>query len=492
MGQDPAGRDATAQTFDDLPPPLYRPRPRGTAQSIEAPQPAFDPAAAPAIAPSEPPPAPQPQGHRPQPHHGFDPLEVARRPEAAEAYLFGSPNAPQTPSGYAPQEHSFEATSSAPKPTRPVSKTMNSLGALISIALVVGVGIWGYRLAVRDVSGVPVVAALEGPMRIQPEDPGGELASYQGLTVNAVQAEGQAEPTADRLILAPKPIELLEGDGVALAPSVVLPITPAAPERPAIDMPADAPVASPLPEGLSEPTPDAPVIAEATIPAIRPPAKPANINAGADTQTDAETDAETVTSEVQAVVPEAAGETIAAPEPLDVARAVEASDAQPETAPEETEAVAVIPSDIAGVAKSARPLHRPDGFAAEAETQRAAQAVAVDSAVASAVVEGQSSEGSPSDGVAEIAPDALPIGTNLAQLGAYASAEIARVEWAKKAARFDDYMDGKSRVIQRAESGGRAFYRLRAHGFETINEARQFCAALLSENAECIAVVVRE
>ena len=41
------------------------------------------------------------------------------------------------------------------------------------LALVVGIGVWGYKLLVRDVSGVPVVRAVEGPMRIQPENPGG-------------------------------------------------------------------------------------------------------------------------------------------------------------------------------------------------------------------------------------------------------------------------------------------------------------------------------
>jgi hypothetical protein len=573
-GQDPAGRDANPQSFDDLPPPTYRPRPRATPQSIEAQQSAAQPTEQPPVQRSTDPtdpaffapkpedpaapvaedtaferfvqatiksraaeqtlgaPAPQsvvppqqpslnqpqpsgyPQENPQQPHHVYDPLETVRRPDAAEAYLFGSPNAAQGAAPYAPQDHSFEASSSAPPPARPVSKTMNGLGALISIALVIGVGVWGYRLAVRDVSGVPVVAALDGPMRIQPEDPGGELASYQGLTVNAVQAEGQAEPTADRLVLAPKPIELLAGDGVVLAPSVVLPVTPTALDRPTLEIPADAPVASPLPEGLSEPTPDSPVIAEATIPAIRPPVKP-DPPVVQEPAPSAETDTALTPEPVISEVADAEVETITAPAALDVAGAIEAAqeptvvppaatETQAETA---TEAVAeppadtgaaegvaesapeitVISPDIAGVARSARPLGRPDGFAAQAEAQRAAQVEAIDTAAEGALISSL-----PNDGVNELAPETLPVGTNLAQLGAYASAEIARAEWGKKAARFDDYMDGKSRVIQRAESGGRAFYRLRAHGFETINEARQFCAALLAENAECIAVVVRE
>ena len=65
-------------------------------------------------------------------------------------------------------------------------------GALMSVALIDGLGVWGYQLAVRDVSGVPVVRALEGPMRVAPDDPGGEQAEHQGLAVNNVAAEGVA------------------------------------------------------------------------------------------------------------------------------------------------------------------------------------------------------------------------------------------------------------------------------------------------------------
>ncbi|MGB2894068.1 MAG: SPOR domain-containing protein, partial [Albidovulum sp.] len=35
-------------------------------------------------------------------------------------------------------------------------------GALTSVALIVGLGVWAYDLAVRDVRGVPVIQALEG------------------------------------------------------------------------------------------------------------------------------------------------------------------------------------------------------------------------------------------------------------------------------------------------------------------------------------------
>jgi len=91
----------------------------------------------------------------------------------------------------------------------------------------------------------------------------------------------------------------------------------------------------------------------------------------------------------------------------------------------------------------------------------------------------------------EIDPDSLPVGTRLAQLGAYDSAEIARTEWDKLNLRFEEYLEGKQRVIQKASSGGRTFYRLRAMGFDDLSDARRFCSALVSENTDCIPVTSR-
>ena len=90
-------------------------------------------------------------------------------------------------------------------------------GGLSSIVLVVGLGIWGYKLAVRDVNGVPVIQALDSPMRIAPDDPGGEIASHQGLAVNDVAEIGTATPPPEKLILAPRPVELADEDTVSLA-----------------------------------------------------------------------------------------------------------------------------------------------------------------------------------------------------------------------------------------------------------------------------------
>ncbi len=93
-----------------------------------------------------------------------------------------------------------------------VGLIVNWAGAIVSLGLVVGMGVWAWQLTMRDVSGVPVIRALEGPMRVSPADPGGAQAEHQGLAVNRI-AEGQeAAPGPDRIVLAPPPVELEEID----------------------------------------------------------------------------------------------------------------------------------------------------------------------------------------------------------------------------------------------------------------------------------------
>lgn len=104
---------------------------------------------------------------------------------------------------------------------------MNIAGAVSSVALILGLGIWGYQLAVRDVTGVPVMRAMAGSMRIAPADPGGQQALNQGLTVNAVAAMGSALPAADRITLAPAPAGLAPEDAPPLVEETLAEVPPA-------------------------------------------------------------------------------------------------------------------------------------------------------------------------------------------------------------------------------------------------------------------------
>jgi len=125
---------------------------------------------------------------------------------------------------------------------------INIAGGLTSLALVLGVGVWGYKIAVRNVMGIPVVRALEGPMREAPATPGGDVAANQGLAVNNIAAVGTASPTADRLVLAPRPVELSLDDAPGLTatpPPVEGEVVAAVPEALPATQPEAAPAVAP-------------------------------------------------------------------------------------------------------------------------------------------------------------------------------------------------------------------------------------------------------
>lgn len=313
------------------------------------------------------------------------------------------------------------STYSVATPSNKLTILTNMAGAAVSLALVVGIGVWGYKLLVRDVSGIPVVRAAQGEMRVRPEDPGGELAQHQGLSVNVIAAYGTAGQPADQLRLAPRPVELTEEDQV----------TPVAMVAPA---PQDA-----LPQNLpeAEPADVAAALQSGNVDALV-----AQLTAGVAPLTDLSADQEEVAATVAAEVAEAVREIPAAG------------------------------IDAPGVRQSLRPKRRP----------AAAQAMVVNASL-------DTSATTPS--TAEIDASSLPAGTRLAQLGAFDSPEVAREQWDILQRRFDAFLGDKRRIIQKATSGGRVFYRLRAMGFQDIADARRFCAALVAENADCIPVVTR-
>lgn len=341
-------------------------------------------------------------------------------------------------------DYTYDRAAPAARPAHHVASAANWVGAGLSLALIAGVGVWGYKLIIRDVSGVPVVQASAGPMRIAPEDPGGTLAMHQGLAVNRVAGVGTAAPPADRLVLAPRPAGLGEEDvALGLLPQQVTPRNAAVTAAPT----------------LSEPVVEPPVIS----PQI------ATVLSQVATQDSGELDP------IQAL----ANQLAAGVAPL--------SDLAPGSdAPVRTELAALddAEEDAAetaftgpGLARSLRPRLRPQGL------QVASLATVTDAATQQTVAT--------QTGTSELEPESLPAGTRLVQIGAFDSPETARAEWERLEGRFADYLIGKDRVIQRATSGGRVFYRLRAHGFADLSDARRFCAAFVAQNVDCIPVVTR-
>ena len=299
------------------------------------------------------------------------------------------------------------------------SRVVRLTGMATSMALILGLGVWSYKLAMRQMHGVPVLHAPEGAARVAPENPGGELAQHQGMAVNTIAAVGEATETTEQLMLAPKSVELAPEDTVSAALQASLGTALAAPDV----------VPNALSHGVVRPS--------ETLAALRPQA-----------------------GQLTEPLPDGVVEPIEDPDlaPLATVAFV---------APED-----LIASDVPGLSTSPRPQPRPVGDAVAEAT-----ALAVAAAMAPAAV-------------TEIDPATLEPGTQLAQIGSYETEAQAKLEWDKALARFGALMDGKARVIQAAESGGRTFYRLRVAGFASRDEAQRFCAAL-SSGGQCVPALAR-
>ena len=341
-------------------------------------------------------------------------------------------------------------------------KVTQVTGALVSLALVAGVGVWGYRLLVRDMTGIPVVRAMDGPVREAPSNPGGDIVPHLGLSVNDVAAAGEAAAPEDRLLLAPVQPEFSEEDMLAMPTAeadepLAADILGALAAPADVEIPVAALVASPAP--VADPSLLVqPVAAQDTVPEVAnlPEEAAPTVPIGGDDQVLTAAQVLALADQIAAgatpLTELAAGPDVPAVVTLDSA-----------TLPQ------IIDAAIPGVATALIPPSRPGSLAP-------ANAGAIADAVASA---------------APTLTTDIPQGTNLVQLGAYETPEIASEEWDKLSVRFAEFMSGKEPVIQQATSGGRVFYRLRAMGYADLGDARRFCAALAAEEAACIPVVVR-
>ncbi len=310
-----------------------------------------------------------------------------------------------------------------------MTRMVNLAGAVCSVALIVGLGVWGYKLAMRDVNGIPVIRALAGPLRVAPDNPGGAVVMHQGLSVNAVAAAGTALPIPDSLRLAPRPVELADEDTAGLMDpdaEMMGAVDPAAlPELAALEV---APQAAPLGTVALADTVSDPVALDMSVAALPEP------------------------------VPEGTQDAVAA-------ALAEALGLEPE-AGADVEPLALLAEGESPVA-SPRPKLRPEaGSVSQVQDVAAVAPLEVD-------------------------PASIQAGARLVQLGAFDDEAAARGEWARLGQKFGELMAGKSMVVQAAQSGGRTFYRLRAMGFGAEDESRRFCTALLAENATCIPVTQR-
>ncbi|MBB1491357.1 SPOR domain-containing protein [Paracoccus sp. MC1854] len=314
-----------------------------------------------------------------------------------------------------------------------VARLTHYLGALVSVVLMISLMIWGYQLVVRDVSGVPVIRAVEGEGRIAPDEPGGMLSDRSGFAVNDVAAGTERVPL-ERVAIAPAPTAL-SGQDVAMGELGVT-----AREAPVTDE----------------------VVEENTVPLV------------AMSDTEAARLAR-IEAEEEAAAAAAAGVPAVAPSEADavsVAAAVTDVNGEPTTDTAITAALAEAGA-LPSVTTPTRPAPRPRVVAALAAPAAASPPAAMVEAPL----------------LAEAAPVEAPrvaSGSPLVQIGAFDSDAIAQSEWGRVSGRYGDLFAGKAPVVQQHKAGGRTFYRLRIAGFETRDEARRFCAALIAAGTDCI------
>lgn len=331
-----------------------------------------------------------------------------------------------------------------------LARVTHYMGAVASVALMVGLMAWGWQLVSRDVSGVPVIRAVQGEARTTAEEPGGQLTNHTGLAVNSV-AGGQVLSPTDQVAIAPAPVDL-SADDVAMGELGATAHEPSNPSETPLTF-AGEPIV-PLSDSEARALADA----QAAAAAERALADQAVNQA-------AIIDAPATEGPVTEVVTDENGL------PAQSAAIAEAlAQAQAEANP-------------GVVVASVRPTPRPRVTRVAAAPAAAAAQTAVAEAPAPA----------PDRPEAAPAPTPAPVASNSAsgpvvQVGAFDSDSIANGEWQRLAGRNGGLFSGKSPVIQEHQSNGRTFWRLRVAGFDSLSEARQFCSALQSSGTDCLAL----
>jgi len=181
-------------------------------------------------------------------------------------------------------------------------------------------------------------------------------------------------------------------------------------------------------------------------------------------------------------------ETMSALQPAPLPAPIDTPDSEPMVVDAATLMVEIDPVIEPSVAPDGMnlPVRRPDDF------------LQVDPI--SDAIEGLLQELQPEEGGTSLETPALPRpapkfgnplldpGAALIQLGAYNSLEDAGDVWLEYQSKHGDLLANTQRYIEPIESGGRLLYRLRAAGFEGLDQTRALCAALDARGVDCISV----
>ncbi len=389
-------------------------------------------------------------------------------------------------------------------------------GAAASVALVIGVSVWTYKLGQRDAREVPIVAALEGPARVAPDDTGGLQVAHQGHSVNTVLEGRGVEQVAQSVTIAPRDNDLTEED----APSselTALVASRAPTARPATDA-ADAET-----DAVAEVQPLTPNGTVVT-PTTTESSNETEVAAAAADATEAEAlvvpeAAAAPQTEIAAVEAPRAPETVADPivtpadeiaalqpdvapieAPTEVADAPTSEAAEPVVEPQELEVAALGPlppvgeGSVFAPAMMKLPAKRPENL-------NVAMANAVNAALETVLAEATPSPAAtpapaPEPQATQVASNdldviPLPGGTRMIQLGAYGSEAIARQQWDRLSSQHGDLLAAKDHYVQRTNNSGKVFYRLRVAGYESKSDTKSACAALSARGLPCITVTLK-
>ncbi|RMC32889.1 SPOR domain-containing protein [Paracoccus alkanivorans] len=345
--------------------------------------------------------------------------------------------------------------------TTRLARLTHYLGALASVALMIGLMVWGWQLVSRDVSGVPVIHAVEGEARTTPEDPGGELSSYTGYAVNDV-AEGAEPAPIDQVAIAPAVVGLTDED-VAMGEFGITAREPS--HQSEVPLSFDGEPVQPLSDSEMRKRAEA----EAAAAAVHAAAENAVASAEIVDAPASEGPVNEVVTDENGVPAQAAAITAAL---------VEAQSTR----------------DAGALASSVRPARRPSTASVATPAPAESEAPASEPATVTAAVEAPAARPAPSAAEAsepEPAPVQVASGGPVVQLGAFDSDAIAKSEWSRLSGKFGSLFSGKGQVIQQHESNGRTFWRLRVAGFDDKSDAQNFCAAMKAGGTDCIALATQ-
>ena len=340
-----------------------------------------------------------------------------------------------------------------------------AIGALVAMALLLTLGIWFYRLGVRDAQNVPIIRAAVEPAKTRPEDPGGMVAPHQDVTSYGV-ADSQGVQ-ASVAVIAPPPPEPKEED-LAMG-QLAAEEAPLAPARPAGQSGAQAVALNTVSTDellkeaeklaaaarVSSGTANATDVSTNPAPSVEPSAgqEITETQELALAPTDTETQSDIVQSLPLTVPSEGEAETEA-----------ESEAAPPDAEPEEEEVELSFPNaDPQAPAKSPMARMRPTDL-----KTRVAEAAKVE-------------EASSENLAAAAAQSKVQI-----QLAADPSETVVMSMWQAIQRANSDILHDRALAVQTTNSGGTTYYRLRVGPFKDGAEARSVCQALKARGQDCI------